>query len=273
MKKIFETHAHYEDEQFSDDRDEVLENIYATGVECIVNVGSDMETSRKSMALASENEKIYAAVGIHPTYAASCNEEAISELRNMCADKKVVAIGEIGLDYYWDDCPEDVQKEAFLKQLELAKELDMPIIIHSRDACEDTLRILRDFAGDLRQAGKKIKAVMHCFSYSPEIAKEYIDLGFYLGVGGVVTFKNSKKLVETVREIPLERIVLETDSPYLTPVPFRGKRNDSSKLLYVLEKIAEIKETDVEEVSRITWDNSCRLYQINNPYEESVDNE
>ncbi len=270
MKRIFETHAHYEDEQFNEDRNEVFENVYATGVERVVNVGSDMETSRKSIDLASSNEKIYAAVGIHPTYAASCDDEAICELRQMCADDKVVAIGEIGLDYYWDDCPEEIQKESFIKQLELAKELDMPIIIHSRDACADTLEILKGFVEDLKKSGRKIRAVMHCFSYSPEVAKEYIDMGFYLGIGGVVTFKNSKKLVETVKEIPLERMVLETDSPYLTPVPFRGKRNDSSKLTYVIEKIAEIKETDAEEVSRVTWDNSCRLYRIDNPYESSV---
>lgn len=260
--KIFETHCHYEDEKFIEDREEVIEDARLKGVEAFVNVGSDLVTSEKSVFLAETHRDFYAAVGIHPEYGYLCDEEAINKLRELAKSEKVVAIGEIGLDYYWDSCPKDKQMEAFKAQLDLAYGLDLPVIIHSRDAAEDTLTIMREYANRVKTAGRELRVVIHCYGYSPEIAKEYVKLGYYIGVGGVVTFKNARKLVESVEAVALDRIVVETDCPYMAPVPNRGKRNDSSNLTYVIEKIAELKGLEPLEVANATFDNAKRLYNL-----------
>ena len=202
---------------------------------------------------------MYAAVGIHPESAKDLNEEEFEVLRNLAKEEKVVAIGEIGLDYYWDSTEPEVQKYWFLRQLALAKEVDLPIIIHSRDAAGDTYDILKE---EYKKSGNLFKGVIHCFSYSLELAKEFIKMGFFIGIGGVATFQNGRKLKEVIEGIPLECMVLETDCPYLAPVPFRGKRNSSEKLTYVVSAIAQIKGVSEEEVERITWENAQKLYQM-----------
>ena len=198
---------------------------------------------------------VYGAVGIHPDEAGTLTEEHMSEMERLLDLEKIVAVGEIGLDYYWDNESHDVQKKWFIRQLELAKKKDMPVIIHSREAAADTMEIMRGYASGMR-------AVIHCYSYSVEMAREYVKMGYYIGIGGVVTFKNAKKLVNVVKEIPLTSIVLETDCPYLAPVPYRGKRNSSLYLPYVAEKIAEIKGVNIEEVVRQTEENSRMLYDL-----------
>lgn len=253
---IFDTHAHYDDEAFDEDREELIGEIKKSDIKRIVNVGANLSGSRNSVALANKYDFFYAAVGIHPDDAAEADENGIAELREMCRDKKVVAIGEIGLDYYWNKDNIELQKEAFERQIELAKELKLPIIVHSRDAAKDTMDILKSTNAGINSG------VIHCFAYSTEIAEEAIDMGFYIGVGGVVTFKNSKKLKETVANIPLEKTVLETDCPYLAPDPFRGKRNSSLYLEYVVNVIAGIKEITPEKVKEITYQNALDMYRI-----------
>lgn len=253
---IFETHSHYDDKVYDDDRDELLSSMPAHGVSPIINVGASMETTRKGYELAKKYPYVYAAIGVHPSDIDCLNEDEIQWLRDYSSDKKVVAIGEIGLDYYWekDEDVRDQQRMWFRRQLDLAKEVELPVIIHSREACEDTLLILKE------AIKKGIKGVMHCFSYSPEIAEEYVKRGFYIGVGGVVTFKNGRKLKETVERIPLSSIVVETDCPYLAPEPFRGRRNDSTYLPYVVKEIAKIKEITEAEVIETTAKNARRLF-------------
>lgn len=252
---IFETHAHYDDEQFDIDREELLNSMEGSGIGTIVNVSASYESCQKVVTLARSYPFMYAAVGIHPDHAGSLNEERFQELKRLCSDQKVVAVGEIGLDYYWDEEPREVQKEWFIRQLDLAREENLPVIIHSREAAADTMEIMK-------QHGKGISGVIHCFSYSKEMAQEYVKMGYYIGVGGVVTFKNGKKLKEVVETIPLTSIVLETDSPYLAPVPNRGKRNSSLNLIYVAEEIARLKGISCEEVIRQTEENAKALYRL-----------
>ena len=253
---IFDTHAHYDDDAFDEDREDLIKAILESDIKRIVNVGANLKTSRNSIDLANKYDLFYAAVGVHPDDCDEVDDAGIDKLREMSREKKVVAIGEIGLDYYWHKDNPDIQKNAFKRQIELAQELSLPIIIHSREAARDTMDILAETNAGVNSG------VVHCFSYSPEIALEAIKLGFYVGVGGVVTFKNAKKLKETVERIPLEKIVLETDCPYLAPVPFRAKRNSSLYLEYVVEEIAMLKQTDPETVKEITYKNALDMYRL-----------
>ena len=253
---IFDTHAHYDDEAFDQDREAVLQKIREDGVGMIADIGADIASSKKAMELSERYDFIYAVVGVHPSEVEPMQPSDIAWLREMAKKPKVVAIGEIGLDYHYEEPERELQKKWFKAQLELAKEVKLPVSIHSREAAQDTLTIMQQM--DMQETG----GVIHCFSYGWEMAKIYLDMGFYLGIGGVVTFKNAKKLIEVVQKAPLERIVLETDGPYLAPEPFRGKRNMSSYLTYVAEKIAELKEITPEEVIQITEQNAKGLYHI-----------
>lgn len=259
---IFESHAHYDDRQFDVDREKLLENLPFQNVGVIVNVGSDIRSSKESITLAHQYDYIYAAIGVHPDEVDTMKEADMEELSHMAKETKVVAIGEIGLDYFRKEgnAYKSVQKEWFCRQLDLAKEIEKPVIIHSRDAAEDTIQILRDFRKENPQIENP--GVIHCYSYSPELAKEYVAMGFYIGIGGVVTFKNAKKLMETVAQIPLERILVETDSPYLCPEPNRGKRNDSSQIRYVMNRIADIRGIAPEEVEKQTEMNARKMYRL-----------
>lgn len=257
-KMIFETHGHYDDEQFDEDRERLIAEFLEKDIDKVMNVGADMQSSRNSVELAGKYPHFYAAVGVHPSEVGGLTEDDMQALKQMTLENpKVKAIGEIGLDYHFDDDPpRDVQKKWFIRQLELAKELGMPIIIHSRDAASDTMEILKDMDGG-RNGG-----VIHCYSYSREQAREYIKMGFHIGVGGVVTFKNSRRLQEVVEDIPLEKIVLETDSPYMAPVPFRGTRNSALNIPYIAEKIAEIKGFPVQKVYDQTYANALKMYKM-----------
>lgn len=255
---IFETHAHYDDEKFDPDRVELLSHLLReNNIGKIVNVGATFKGCKESIALAEKYDDVYAAIGIHPEEIDEINDEVIEWLRQNSSNPKVVAIGEIGLDYYWVKEEEQRAKQRlwFNKQMDLAKELEMPVIIHSRDAAEDTLNTIKLYNNS------HVKGIVHCYSYSKEIAMEYVKMGWYIGVGGVVTFKNAKKLVETVEAIPLESIVLETDCPYMAPVPHRGERNSSIFLSHVAEKIAEIKNISVAEVENVTYQNALNIYK------------
>lgn len=252
MKSIFDTHAHYDDKAFDTDRDSLISKLLSTGVCGIVNQGTDIDSSRFSLELAEKFDGVYAAVGLHPECLNENSMNDIGTVRQLAAHPKAVAIGEIGLDYYYD-IPRELQKQVFSAMLMLADELSMPVNIHDREAHGDTLDILKKY---------RPKGILHCFSGSVEMAKEIVKLGMYIGVGGVITFKNAKKSVEVVSEIPLGSIVLETDCPYLSPVPFRGKRNNSGNIIYTAEKIAEIKNTTAEEVLRITKENAENVYNI-----------
>ena len=259
---IFESHAHYDDRQFDVDREKLLENLPFQNVGVIVNVGSDIRSSKESITLAHQYDYVYAAIGVHPDEVDTMKEADMEELSHMAKETKVVAIGEIGLDYFRKEgnAYKSVQKEWFCRQLDLAKEIEKPVIIHSRDAAEDTIQILRDFRKENPQIENP--GVIHCYSYSPELAKEYVAMGFYIGIGGVVTFKNAKKLVATVAQIPLERILVETHSPYLCPEPNRGKRNDSSQIRYVIDRIADIRGIAPEEVEKQTEMNARKMYRL-----------
>ena len=262
--KIFETHAHYDDEWYDEDRKELLSRLLDTDISFITNIGADIETSKNSVKLADEFERVLAAVGVHPDnigcMEALPEKEGTEILRNLAIHTKVVAIGEIGLDYFEREPEEknktvrDRQKYWFLEQLKLAKELNKPVVIHSRDAAEDTYNVLKDFGYN--------KGVIHCYSYSPEMAERFVKLGYYIGIGGVVTFKNAKKTKETVKRIGVEHIVLETDSPYLAPVPFRGKRNDSGNIKYIVEEIAGLLGISEEKVIETTFNNAVKLYEL-----------
>ena len=253
MAVIFDAHAHYDDDKFDQDREELLCSMKDKNVGCIVNAAVDLETSSWAINYADKYSFMYATVGIHPECANEAPQDYISRLEELAKQNKVVAIGEIGLDYYWDEVPRDVQKKVFIQQIELAKKLNLPVVIHDRDAHGDTMDILRQY---------KPKGLVHCFSGSVEMCKEVVKLGMSISLGGVVTFKNARHSVEVARYIPIDRLLLETDAPYLTPVPFRGKRNDSSMIKFVAMKIADIKDITVDEVLRITTENACRLYNI-----------
>ena len=252
---IIDTHAHYDDEQFDADREELLSSMEEGGIGLIVNVGSTVASWDKIVELTEKYPFVYGAVGVHPDEVGELDEEKFLRMADLLDRDKIVAVGEIGLDYYWDKEKHDLQKEWFVRQLGLAREKEMPVIIHSREAAADTFEIMKQHAAGM-------KAVIHCYSYSPEMAREYVKMGYYIGVGGVVTFKNAKKLKQVVQEIQLESIVLETDCPYLAPVPYRGKRNCSLYLPYVAEQIAELKGTTVEEVIQQTEKNSRELYDL-----------
>lgn len=253
---IFDTHAHYDDRRFDEDREEVLERLGQEGVGLVTNIGSSMEAARASLALAEKYDFIYAAIGVHPSETGEMTEADIDWLRQQASHEKVVAIGEIGLDYHYGEPEPDWQKQWFCRQLELARQVKLPVCIHSRDAARDTLEIMKE------QHSEEIGGVIHCFSYGWDMAKIYLDMGFYLGIGGVVTFKNGKKLKEVVEQAPMERLVMETDAPYLAPEPNRGKRNESRYLKNVAEEIARLKGMTQEEVIRITRENGKRLYRI-----------
>lgn len=253
---IFDTHAHYDDDRFAPDRGELLSGMNRNGIGRIINVGASFEGCKNSLTLAQEHDFIYAALGVHPSDIADLTEESCEWIRQHLSEPKVVAVGEIGLDYYWDKEPEVQarQREWFRYQLQLAKESALPVSIHSREAAADTMEIMKEAAAD------GIPGVIHCYSYSKEQALEYIDMGYYIGVGGVVTFKNARKLKETVEAIPLERILLETDCPYMAPEPNRGKRNSSLYLTYVADAIAGLKGVTPEEVKTVTYENALRLF-------------
>lgn len=253
---IFDSHAHYDDHAFDEDREQLLASLREHGVGTVVNVGASLEGVQRTISLAEKYPFIYGAVGIHPDEVGALNEESFAWLREQCLLKKTVAVGEIGLDYYWDKENHGLQKEWFIRQLRLAEELKLPVIIHSREAAADTMEILK------QEYSPEVPVVVHCYSYSPEMAREYLKMGYYLGIGGVVTFKNAKKLKEVVQTAPLDRLLLETDCPYLAPVPNRGKRNDSRNLIYVAEAVGELKGVSAEEVIRVTEENARSFYGL-----------
>ena len=256
MDYIFDTHAHYDDEAFDADREEVLTGLKEQGVGTVVNVGASIASTKTTLALAEAHSFMYAAVGVHPNETAELTDADMKWLESLAENPKVVAIGEIGLDYYWDEPEREIQKHWFSAQLEVAKKTGLPVIIHSRDAAKDTLDIMKV------EHNGATGGVIHCFSYGPEMAREYLKMGYYLGIGGVVTFTNAKKLKEVVKETPIDRIVLETDCPYLSPVPNRGKRNSSLNLPYVVDMIAELKGITAKEVMEKTWENAKALYRM-----------
>ncbi len=248
---IFDSHAHYDDDRFDGVLDRLLPKINKMGVGKIINCGCDKESNLKSLAIADKFPFVYSAVGIHP-----CNADGsttLEDIRELAKHKKCVAIGEIGLDYYWEPDKKEQQKELLIKQLLLAKELNLPVIIHDRDAHGDILEILKEY---------KPKGVVHSFSGSVEMAEEILKIGMYLGIGGVITFNNAKKLPDVVKALPLNRLLLETDAPYLTPVPFRGKTNHSEMIYLTAQKIAEIKEKSLNEILNISYNNASTLFNI-----------
>ena len=259
---IFDTHAHYDSNGFAADRDEILSALPAAGIGLVVDPGCELESSRAALALAEQYPFVYAAVGIHPSDCAGTGEAEFAALRKLCGHEKVVAVGEIGLDYYWKDNPsKEFQQTVFRRQIELAIELDLPVIVHDREAHGDSLAIVLDYP--------EARGVFHCFSGSPEMAEELLKRGWFLGFDGPITYKNAQKAPEVAAVTPLDRIVVETDSPYLTPVPFRGKRNDSRNLSYIIEKLAEWTGISPEEMARITWENGLRLFpRIRETYRE-----
>ncbi len=256
MSDIFDTHAHYDDEAFDEDREELLTSLPQRGIGKVVNIGASLDSCKKTVELMQKYDYIYGAIGVHPGETAELNEENFLWLKEQCLKEKCVAVGEIGLDYYWKEPEPEIQKKWFVRQMELARQLSLPIIVHSRDAAKDTVDIMT------AQRAGEIGGVVHCYSYTKETAKTFLDMGFYFGIGGVITFKNSKKLKEAVEYIPMESIVLETDCPYLAPEPYRGKRNSSLNLPYVVSELAQIKGVSEEEVRRITWENAHKLYGI-----------
>lgn len=253
--KIFDAHAHYDDEAFDEDREKVICELKENGVIGVLNCGSSYAGAVASAEFAQKYDIFYAAVGIHPEYGHSVNKEMIDNLRELCGCKKVQAIGEIGLDYYYDENPpREIQMQAFRMQMQLAKDMNLPVIIHDRDAHQDTLAIIKEFP--------EVKGEIHCFSGSPEFAKECIKLGYYIGITGVVTFKNAKKIIKVVEEVPLEKLILETDCPYMAPVPYRGKRNRSEYIKEIIEKVAEIKRYPPDMVANKVISNVTTLLHL-----------
>ena len=251
---FFDTHAHLDDEKFSPDRDELISSFAQSGVTRVLNASSDMESCFETVRLCQKYDFIYGAVGIHPEAADRFCEDDLQKIAGLSREKNIVAIGEVGLDYYWDDVPREIQKEVFRKQAALAEELALPLVAHDRDAHRDTLEILKEFPA--------LRVVYHCFSGSAEYARELVKLGYYFSFGGAVTFKNARHSHEVLLSVPHERIMLETDCPYMAPVPYRGKRNHSGYIPHIAEKIAEIRGVSSEEVGRITTDNAKRFFGI-----------
>lgn len=250
---IFDTHAHYDDNRFDDDRDDLLSSLSQKGVTKIINCGCNLKSSIKTVDLAERYDFVYAAIGVHPHEAEDTTDKDMSEIEKLYKNIKVVAVGEIGLDYHYDFSPRERQIEVFEKQLILANNLGLPVIIHDRESHEDTLNLLKKH---------KPQGVVHCFSGSVEMAKEILKLGMYIGLGGAVTFKNAKKPVEVAEYLPLDRLLLETDAPYMTPIPFRGQRCDSSHIAYTAVKIAEVKKFDVQELIDLCNSNAKKLFKI-----------
>jgi len=255
---FFESHAHYDDKRFDIDRDELLTTLQKNDIDYVVNVGADMNSSKKSVELSKKYPYIYSSVGVHPHYVDKLHENDLNTLEMFSLEEKVIAIGEIGLDFYYDRSPRETQRIWFTNQLQLAKKLNLPVIIHSREASKEVFDTLKN--ENLSDRGRKGAGVIHCFSESVEMAKEYIKLGYYIGVGGVVTFKNAKTLINVVKDIPIESILLETDCPYLSPMPNRGERNDSTNLKYIAESIASIKNISIEEVAEVTSASAKKLF-------------
>ena len=256
MEWIFDTHAHYDDKAFDKDRGELLSGLFEGGVGWIVDIGADFPGIPKVLKLSKQYERIYAAVGVHPSDVYDLKDSDIEQIRRYAGEEKVVAIGEIGLDYHYPDTDKEKQKRWFSMQMKLAKELSLPIVVHSRDAAADTLQMIKD------EMPFEKSGVIHCFSYEPEMAKCYTDMGFYIGIGGVVTFKNARKLKEVAKEMPMERMLLETDCPYLAPEPFRGKRNQSGLIRYVAQTVASLRGMETDEVLSLTAENARRFYGI-----------
>ncbi len=253
MKNIFDSHAHYNDEQFDIDRDSLLASLPDAGIVGIINCGTDVASSLASLEMAEKYPFVYAACGYHPESALEFTDDRLAEIEKMLSHEKCVAVGEIGLEYHYDFVPKDVQKDVFEKHLQLAVKYDMPVIVHDREAHADTMELLMKY---------KPKGVLHCYSGSTEMAKEVLKLGMYIGLGGAVTFKNAVKPVEVAEMIPLDRLLLETDCPYMAPVPMRGKRNNSAYIEYVAEKIAGVRGISAEELLYITAENTKRLFEI-----------
>ena len=253
---IFDTHTHYNDRHFDEDREQVLEGLSRAGVGKLVNVSADWDSLEETVELTERYPFIYGTVGIHPDHVKELDEDRLEIIRGLSRKEKILAIGEIGLDYHWMVSPKEVQKEWFVRQLALAKEEGLPVVIHSRDAAQDTFDLMK------KEHAGSTPGVIHCYSGSAELAREYVKLGYYLGIGGVVTFKNSRVLKRVVEETPLAHLVLETDCPYLSPSPYRGKRNSSDRLSYVVEAVAALKGCSREEVEQVTWENAHRLYRL-----------
>ncbi|WP_099190964.1 TatD family hydrolase [Tepidibacter mesophilus] len=253
---LFDTHSHLTDNRFNEDREEVIKKIRESGVELLLNPGADIPSSLKAVELSKKHDFIYASVGVHPHDVEDMDEGSIEVLRELAKNEKVVAIGEIGLDYYYDNSPRDLQRKWFEEQIKLANELKLPIIIHDRDAHQDTLDIIKNTKSE------EIGCVLHCYSGNVELAKEYIKMGCMISIAGPVTFKNNKKTIEVIKQIPLDNLLIETDSPYLTPHPHRGKRNDSSYVRYIAETIAIEKEISYETVCEVTKENGKRFFNI-----------
>jgi len=256
MNLIFDTHAHYDDKVFDEDREALLSGLSENGVGLVVNASARADEVQKVLDLAHKYDFIYASVGVHPSEVYELTDDDYEMLYGALDDPKAVAVGEIGLDYHYDDTDKTKQKHWFERQIDLAKQKQMPLIVHSRDAAADTLEVIKS------SRASEVGGVIHCFSYESEIAKIYLDMGFYIGIGGVLTFKNSRKLKEVVTMMPMEQMLLETDCPYLAPVPFRGERNDSTMIKYVVSVISQLKGIDEDEVRRITYENACRMYRI-----------
>lgn len=267
---IFDTHTHYDDSRYDGDREEVLSSLSSHNIKRVVNVSAEMQDLDAVIELSRRYDFLYAALGVHPDYTGDLTESDMETIRTYVqkfghhagtpegdfSERKVVAIGEIGLDYHGESVDPAIQKKWFRAQIEIARDFSLPFIVHSRDAAKDTLDLLSDYT--IPEGG----GVVHCYSYEEDLAKTFIKMGYYIGVGGVVTFKNGRKLKETVAEIPLEKILLETDCPYLSPEPFRGERNDSTRLSYVVSAIADIKNETEEKVMQVTYENACRFYHI-----------
>ncbi|NMB08658.1 MAG: TatD family hydrolase [Tissierellia bacterium] len=253
---LIDSHAHLDDRRFNRDRDRLIESLKENGIDLVINPGADLQTSIKAVALAEKYENIYAAVGVHPHSAKEMDDSTVNVLKSFTNREKVIAIGEIGLDYYYDNSPRDIQRKRFIEQLNLAKEVDLPVIIHSRSAAGETFEILKE-----AQDGN-LEGVLHCYSGSVEMAREYIKLGFYISIAGPVTFKNARVLKEVAKEVPLDKLLIETDAPYLTPEPYRGKRNEPIYVRYVAGTIAEIKGITFEEVAKATSENTKKLFRI-----------
>ena len=256
MKGIFDTHAHYDDEAFDGDREGLLASMKALGIETIVDVGASLKSTKAAIALAEQYPFLYAAAGVHPNETGELSEEDMKWLANCLKHPRVVAMGEIGLDYHWDQPERDLQKRWFQRQLELARSEKVPVIIHSRDAAQDTLDMIKEAGGG------DMDMVIHCFSYGVEMAREYLNMGHFLGIGGVLTFKNARKLKEVAAYAPLDQILLETDCPYLSPEPNRGKRNSSLNLPYVVKALSDIKGVGEQEIIERTWENARRFYRL-----------
>lgn len=252
---LFDSHAHYDDRRYDDDRELVIKKIKDNAVGGVTNVGSDMKSSQRSIRLAEKYDFIYASVGVHPHEVKSMTDSDLALLGKWASHPKVVAIGEIGLDYYYDNSPRDTQKYWFKKQLSLAESLNVPVIIHTRDAIEDTLKILK---------GSKARGIVHCFSESAQIAKQITDIGYYVAFGGTLTYKNARHAVEAAAAVPLDRILIETDCPYLAPEGHRGERNDSSLMSIVCRRLAEIKGISYDEAAIATYNNARKVYRIDN---------